>query len=52
MWQVVERITNERDLGSERVKLDDAVRVQDFSQGGKGMIDFGLSANQHSSTKL
>lgn len=27
MWQVVERITNERDLGSERVKWDDAVTL-------------------------
>ena len=27
MWQVVERITNERDLGNERVKWDDAVTL-------------------------
>lgn len=35
MWQVVEKITNERDLGSERVKLDDAVTPSTEFQSGR-----------------
>ena len=35
MWQVVERITNERDLGGERVKWDDAVTPSTGFQSGR-----------------
>ena len=35
MWQVVERITNGRDLGSGRVKLDDAVTPSTGFQSGR-----------------
>lgn len=35
MWQVVERITNGRDLESERVKWDDAVTPSTGFQFGR-----------------